>query len=495
MTAALRLELIDVSKRFGDMLANDAVSLQVEPGEIHALLGENGAGKSTLMKVLYGVHSPDSGSILWNNREVDIADPNAARQLGIGMVFQHFCLIDRLSVRENLQLALPELELASIERRFSELRDRLQLAVDLDASVSTLSAGERQRVEILRCLMADVQLLILDEPTSVLTPLEVGTLIKTLKLLAAEGCSILFISHKLAEVEQLCDRATILRAGQVTGSVVIAETDRAQLVAMMMGQTPPEKPAPTLSVVGDTVLDARFERCGRLQAAELKLAAGQIAGIGGVAGSGQEALVDLISGEQSVSCGELTYLGNDIRHASVAKRRQLGLRTLPVDRLGRAAAAGLSLKENMLLTHSHHAPLQQGAWVDWQRLGRATAAAVTEFDIKTPSESAPARDLSGGNLQRFLVARELLGKPRLLVCYNPTWGVDPAAAARIHQALLSARDAGAAVLLLSEDIDELFQLCDLLGALCNGHLSPLLNKADATPELMGRWITEQADAC
>ena len=241
------------------------------------------------------------------------------------------------------------------------------------------------------------------------------------------------------------------------------------------------------------MLRARFENCGRLKSAELELTAGQIVGIGGVAGSGQDTLVDLISGEQTVTQGELFYLGQDVRAESVAARRRRGLRTLPVDRLGRAAAAGLNLQENLLLTHSDHTPLQEGAWIDWRKLASATDSAVEAFDIQTASNMAAARDLSGGNLQRFLVARELLGQPRLLVCYNPTWGVDPGAAARIHQALLSAREDGAAILLLSEDIDELFLLCDRLGALCNGRLSPVLDTSAVTPALMGRWMTEQSE--
>jgi len=492
--APARLELIGISKRFGDTLANDSISLRVQPGEVHALLGENGAGKSTLMKVLYGVHTPDSGSILWHNREVDIADPNAARRLGIGMVFQHFCLIERMTVFENLQLALPELKAAALQQRFDALRQRLGLQVRLEDRVGQLSAGERQRVEILRCLMADVELLILDEPTSVLTPGEVQTLIATLRLLADDGCSILFISHKLVEVQQLCERATVLRAGRVVGSVRVAESDRAGLVAMMMGEAPPAAARPPLNVIGETLLSLQADNCGRLRAARLELAAGEIVGIGGVAGSGQETLQDLVSGEQRLPQDRVRFMGEDIGHLSVQQRRLRGVRSLPVDRLGRAAAAGLSLAENFLLTHYGQGPLQQGPWVDWRRPAGAARQAIADFAISAPSEHAPARDLSGGNLQRFLVARELAGQPRLLVCYNPTWGVDPTAASRIHEALQDARRAGAAILLLSEDIDELFSLCDRLGALCNGVLSPLLPRNEVTTELMGRWMTEHAEA-
>ncbi len=490
--ASPRLELLGIRKQFGDKLANDDVSLRVGPGEIHALLGENGAGKSTLMKVLYGVHRPDQGAILWNNREASISDPNAARRMGIGMVFQHFCLVDRLSVFANLQLALPELTDTAIRDRFTALRERLQLDVELESMIASLSAGERQRVEILRCLMSNVELLILDEPTSVLTPQEVQSLIHTLKLLASEGCSILFISHKLAEVEQLCDRATILRAGKVAGSVAVASTDRTQLVAMMMGDAQPESAQHTLRIAGDSVLDIRLEACGPLHNAELTLAAGEIVGIGGVAGSGQETLVDLLSGEQSVADGALRYLGDDIGSLSVAERRSLGIRSLPVDRLGRAAAPNLSLTENFLLTHYGQASLQQGASIRWSEVRRAARQAIADYDVSTPSENTLARDLSGGNLQRFLVARELQGKPRVFISYNPTWGVDPAAAARIHRALMLARDQGAAILLLSEDIEELFLLCDRLGALCNGSLSPVLNRSSVTTEQMGKWMTEDS---
>ncbi len=485
-----RLALERISKRFGSKLANDRLSLAVQPGEIHALLGENGAGKSTLMKVLYGVHAPDCGRILWNGREVNIPDPGAARKLGIGMVFQHFCLVERLNVLDNLRLALPELADVEIRQRFDALGERLQPRVGLAARVSDLSAGERQHVEILRCLMADVALLILDEPTSVLTPQEANALMGALRRLAADGCSILFITHKLVEVELLCDRATVLRAGQLVGTVPLAETSRAELVSMMLGKSltapharPPAKP-------GRTLLSARLENCGRLKQARFSLRAGEITGIGGVAGSGQQELLELISGERPLATGCLRFVGQDISGASVRRRRALGIRSLPVDRLGRGAVASLSLAENFLLTHNGPGALADRPWINWAGVGDRAEQALAEHDIRAVSATTPAGELSGGNLQRFLVARELWGQPRLLACHNPTWGVDPAATARIHQRLLDACAAGAAVLVLSEDINELFSLCDRLGALCNGRLSPVRRKAAVTAELMGRWMTE-----
>ncbi len=484
-----RLVLERISKRFGDKRANDRISLEVRPGEIHALLGENGAGKSTLMKVLYGVHAPDGGRILWQGREVGIPDPSAARQLGIGMVFQHFCLIERLNVRDNLRLALPELPEDEIRRRFERLGERLQLKARLTARVSELSAGERQRVEILRCLMADVALLILDEPTSVLTPAEAAALMRALKRLADDGCSILFVSHKLAEVERLCDRATVLRGGQWVGTVPLAETSRAELVAMMIGKTlasPPVRPrAPT----GETLLKARFGQCGRLKRAEFSLRAGEIVGIGGVAGSGERELLELISGERRGAADRLVFLGQEIGADPVQRRRALGIRSLPLDRIGQGAVPSLSLAENFLLTHHGRGALIDGPWVNWAEVGARAEQAMAGYDIRAASSATPAGELSGGNLQRFLVARELLGEPRLLACHNPTWGVDPAAKSRIHEGLLEACAAGAAALLLSEDIDELFSLCDRLGALCDGRLSPVLPKAEVTPEVMGHWMT------
>ncbi len=489
-----RLVLERISKRFGNKRANDRISLDVRPGEIHALLGENGAGKSTLMKVLYGVHAPDGGRILWQGREVGIADPSAARQLGIGMVFQHFCLIERLNVQDNLRLALPELTEGEIQRRFERLGERLQLKASLTARVSALSAGERQRVEILRCLMADVTLLILDEPTSVLTPPEATALMDALKRLAEDGCSILFISHKLAEVERLCDRATVLRGGKWVGTVPLAETSRSELVAMMIGTTlaspaarRPRAPA------GGTALKARFGKCGRLKRAEFSLSAGEIVGIGGVAGSGEQELLELISGERRGAAHRLVFFGREIGAAPVQRRRALGIRSLPLDRIGQGSVPSLSLAENFLLTHHGRGAWIDGPWVNWAKVGARAERALAEYDIQAASSATPAGELSGGNLQRFLVARELLGEPRLLACHNPTWGVDPVAKSRIQEGLLNACAGGAAVLLLSEDIDELFSLCDRLGALCNGHLSPVLPKAEVTPEIMGHWMTGHGD--
>ena len=488
-----RLVLERISKRFGNKRANDRISLEVRPGEIHALLGENGAGKSTLMKVLYGVHAPDGGRILWQGREVSIPGPGAARQLGIGMVFQHFCLIERLNVQDNLRLALPELTEGEIQRRFERLGERLQLKASLRARVSGLSAGERQRVEILRCLMADVTLLILDEPTSVLTPPEATALMRGLKRLAQDGCSILFISHKLAEVERLCDRATVLRGGKWVGTVPLAETSRAELVAMMIGKTLASLPARPRAPAGETLLEARFGKCGRLKRAEFSLSGGEIVGIGGVAGSGEQELLQLISGERRGAAHRLVFFGQEIGAAPVQRRRALGIRSLPLDRIGQGAVPSLSLAENFLLTHHGRGAWIDGPWVNWAEVGARAEQALAGYDIQAASSATPAGELSGGNLQRFLVARELLGEPRLLACHNPTWGVDPVAKSRIHEGLLNACAAGAAVLLLSEDIDELFSLCDRLGALCNGHLSPVLPKAEVTPEIMGHWMTGHGD--
>lgn len=483
-----RLELLNISKRFGDTLANDRVSLRVMPGEIHALLGENGAGKSTLMNLLYGVLQPDGGSILWNNRETVVSDPARARTLGIGMVFQHFSLIERLSIRDNLCLALGEYTLEEIEQRFAQVQQRFGLAVDLSARVVDLSAGQRQRVEILRCLLQDIQLLILDEPTSVLTPDEVYELMALLRDLAEQGCSILFISHKLNEVQALCHRATVLRGGRLAGEVNLESSSLSEITTLMLGAALPETEFAAVETDGDVVLSLRHDAGATLKSAQLCIAAGEIVGIGGVSGSGQDELIDIISGE--IPClGDLRYAGACIKSMGVAVRRSLGIATLPVDRLGRGASPGLNLAENYLLTHSHLRADLGGWFPDWSQYHQHAQRVIDDYQIKAASTSVTASELSGGNLQRFLFGREMARQPRLLACYNPTWGVDPAAAARIHQELVKARDAGAAVLVISEDIDELFRISDRMGALCSGRLSAVLPRAQVSRNLMGEWMT------
>jgi len=503
--SAPRLELSAISKRYPGCQANDRIDLRIQPGEIHALLGENGAGKSTLMKIIYGVTQPDSGALLWEGRPVQVRDPAQARALGIGMVFQHFSLFETLSVAQNIALALgraagtPQ----QLEPRIREVSRRYGMHVEPQRLVHSLSIGERQRVEIVRCLMQDIRLLILDEPTSVLTPLEVDELFVTLRRLAAEGCSILFISHKLAEVRALCQNATVLRAGRVSGACVPAECSDLELARLMVGTaegleaTYPKAlgTAPFLQIRGlDWPNPAPFGMS--LKGLELEVRSGEIVGIAGVAGNGQDELLALLSGEQrlpAANAGALCFAGQPVGQLAPDARRALGQAFVPAERLGHGAVPELSLADNALLTAFQQGLLSRGM-IRGQRVLALANEIIRRFAVKTPDAHSAARSLSGGNLQKFILGREILQNPKLLVAAHPTWGVDVGAAAAIHRALIALRDAGAAILVISEDLDELFQISDRLGALCGGRLSPLKATAETQTVEVGRWMAGQFDS-
>ncbi|MGE8189277.1 ABC transporter ATP-binding protein [Pseudomonas sp. NPDC086278] len=500
-----RLQLRRISKRYPGCLANDAVDLSIAPGEIHALLGENGAGKSTLMKIIYGVIHADSGELIWQGQRVTMRNPAQARGLGIGMVFQHFSLFETLSVAQNIALAMgasagtPK----QLEPKIREVSRRYGMALEPERLVHSLSIGERQRVEIIRCLMQDIRLLILDEPTSVLTPQEADELFVTLRRLAAEGCSILFISHKLGEVRALCHSATVLRGGRVAGHCVPSQCSDRELAKLMVGEA-----AELITDYPKVVGGEAFLRVSglswhnpdpfgcSLKDIDLQVRSGEIVGIAGVAGNGQDELLALLSGEQRLSRGD----GAVIRFGTQAvadlrpdARRKLGLAFVPAERLGHGAVPQMSLADNALLTAFQQGLVSHGLI---QR-GKVQALAdeiIRRFGVKTPNAQTPARSLSGGNLQKFILGREILQQPKLLVAAHPTWGVDVGAAATIHRALIALRDAGAAILVISEDLDELFQISDRLGALCSGRLSPLRATVDTRLIDVGGWMAGQFDA-
>src|SRR5690554_223552 len=498
----MRLELLSITKAYPGCVANDGVSLKVAPGEIHALLGENGAGKSTLMKIIYGVIKPDSGQMIWNDREVAISGPAHARQLGMGMVFQHFSLFETLSVAENIALYLTPAEygtLAQLRERILAVGEEYGLAINPDRLVHTLSVGEQQRVEIIRCLLQDIQLLILDEPTAVLTPPEVQQLISTLKKLAQKGCSILFISHKLHEVNALCDRATILRDGKVTGSCIPAETSANDMARLMLGDElelqdsmPGGQAGSALLTLKDVELKPRNNFAIHLRNINLTLHSGEIVGLAGVAGNGQDELVELINGELKADGGKLSLQTTDIGSFGVQQRRKLGLATVPADRIGRGTVAGMSLTENNLLT-SYITQGTKSGLVNWNKIRERTSRIIDDFKVNTPSLETAARSLSGGNLQKFIIGREIHQNPQVLVCFHPTWGVDVGAANLIHQQLIRLRDAGAAILVITEDLDELYLLSDRLGAICGGRLSPVQPKAEVPLAQLGQWMTGAFD--
>jgi simple sugar transport system ATP-binding protein len=492
-----RLELANITKQYPGCLANDRISITLMPGEIHALLGENGAGKSTLVKTIYGVVSPDKGDIIWNGREVNIKSPSIARDLGIGMVFQHFSLFETLTVSQNIELCLSKSQLNNIgdlAQRITQLSEEYGLNVDPSRYVHSLSIGERQRVEIMRCLVQSVKLLILDEPTSVLTPQEVAGLFNVLRTLSKEGCSILFISHKLHEVTEVCHKATILRGGKVVDTCVPSEETPATIAKMMVGDLADQdagysKKEGTVEVfnVNDLSLPSKQPFGTALKNINFDLKAGEILGIAGVAGNGQDELMAIISGEDERNVKNALTLGKlKIGHLHAGERRQLGMAYVPEERLGRGAVPDMSLTENTLLTHS--TGFVKNGLVQWQSIKEYTTELIGKYKVKCHGEFSEAQSLSGGNLQKFIMGREIGQHPKVLICAHPTWGVDVGAALAIHQALLELRDQGAAILLISEDIDELFLLADRMAAVCDGYLSPLVKTEETNIDQIGQWM-------
>ena len=498
-TAAMtpRLELTGITKAYPAVVANDGIDLRVMPGEIHAILGENGAGKSTLMKIIYGVTKADAGSMAWNGAPVTVANPARARQLGIGMVFQHFSLFETLTVTENIALAVENSrDLEALATRISEVSERYGLPLDPRRLVHSLSVGERQRVEIIRCLLQDPKLLIMDEPTSVLTPQAVQRLFETLRLLADEGCSILYISHKLDEIKALCHAATILRAGKVTGFADPRRETPSGLARMMIGQDLPvcTRPEPgeggeeRLVIAGLTVPAA--DRFGTdLEDIRLTVHGGEIVGIAGISGNGQQELLAALSGEAaSGEADRIRIDGRAVARLDAAKRRDLGLVFVPEERLGRGAVPKMSLSDNALLTGHRMGMLRRGL-IAFGPVRTYAEACVRDFKVSCGGIQAEAKSLSGGNLQKFIVGRELMQEPRLIIVAQPTWGLDVGAAAAIRQALIDRRNAGTAVLVISEELDELFEICDRIAVIANGRLSPAKLTAETNVEEIGLWMS------
>jgi general nucleoside transport system ATP-binding protein len=498
-TISPRLQLRGMTKRFGALVANDAIDLTVQPGEIHALLGENGAGKSTLMKTIYGAHAPDEGSIAWNGQQVAIASPQHARALGISMVYQHFSLFESLTVAENVWLGQDKtLSLTTVTQRMATISEQYGLALEPLRRVHSLSVGERQRVEIVRALLTQPELLILDEPTSVLTPQAIDKLFVTLRQLAAQGCSIVYISHKLDEIRELCTACSVLRGGKVVAKVDPRTQSAADLSRLMIGAAPPE-----ISRIAATTGDVRLTVQGLdlkrdtpfgtdLQAIALQVRAGEVVGIAGVSGNGQAELMRALSGEVLGASDDSIRIGNQsVVNALPQARRALGMAFVPEERLGRGAVPALSLAENILLTQADSITVRGRpvALVHKTTLIARAQAIIAQYSVKAAGPQAQAGSLSGGNLQKFIVGRELSSKPTLLLIAQPTWGVDVGAAAVIHEAIVQLKTAGCGVLLVSEDLDELLILSDRVHVIAKGKLSPSLGAAQATREQIGLWMS------
>jgi general nucleoside transport system ATP-binding protein len=490
-----RLHLSCISKSYPGVVANKDISLTVLPGEIHALLGENGAGKSTLVKIIYGSVKPDEGAVNFDGSTVHVHNPHEARALGISMVFQHFSLFETLSVAENVWLGLDKhLTLTEVTERIVAKAGEYGLDIDPARPVHTLSVGEMQRVEIIRALLTNPKLLILDEPTSVLTPQAVEKLFVVLKKLSSEGCSILYISHKLHEIRELCTACTVLRLGRVTGHCNPQKESNASLSRMMIGAEPPALEH-RAAKVGDVVLDVkqltlpRIDQFGmNLNAVSLNVRAGEVVGIAGVSGNGQRELMYALSGEDTrADAAMVTLFGKNVAHLGPAERRSMGLQFVPEERLGRGAVPSMSLAHNLMLTRNN--AISKTGWIRVKHLTKQAEGIITRFNVKASGSQATAKSLSGGNLQKFIVGREIEADPKLFIVSQPTWGVDVGASAQIRGAILALRDAGCAVLVVSEELDELFEISDRLHVMAKGQLSPALRREDATVSIVGEWMS------
>jgi len=494
------LEVHGLTKVFGELVANDHLDLKIDAGEIHALLGENGAGKSTLVKMLYGSLQPTSGSISWQGQVQTIPNPSYARSIGIGMVFQHFSLFESLTVADNIVLSLgPEYSVEQIAKDAERLSQEYGLPLKADSIIGDLSVGERQRVEIVRCLLQNPKLIILDEPTSVLTPQEADNLFVTLMRLRDEGRSILYISHRLEEVKTLCDRATVLRHGKLISQCDPRKETAASLASMMVGSDVAEieRPKSTVTHHGETLLalenaslPAATPFSIALKDINFKVEAGEVVGIAGVAGNGQSELFSLLSGEELTDEHSVQLRGKSVGNLSVNQRRKMGAAFVPEERLGHGAVPGLSLTDNMLL--SRHASDS----IAFQRFGRigmiwnkmvtqSTERVCEAMDVRKSSENPPASALSGGNLQKFIMGRELDRQPSVIVINQPTWGVDAGAAQRIRQALIDLARSGSAVLVISQDLDEIFEISDRILVMHDGILAEAGNASGVSREKIG----------
>ena len=487
------LQLKNISKAFPGVLANDAVDLSIADGEIHALLGENGAGKSTLVKIIYGYYSADSGEVLWMGNPIKVSSPAQARQMGIGMVFQHFSLFDALTVRENIELAIGAGKTGDeLSQDIAQVSTAYGLGLDPDRDIFSLSVGERQRVEIVRCLLQSPKLLIMDEPTSVLTPQEADSLFEVLQKLAAEGCAVLYISHKLEEIRKLCHNATILRYGKVVAQCDPSEVDTRSLAEMMIGKSL-KSPSYTSRSTGVPVLKVRnlsrvaeTERSISIRSINFEVCEGEIFGIAGVAGNGQTELMELLSGE--VLCADnavISIKSVDCARLGIRERRSLGAAVVPEERLGHGAVGKMSLIENAFLSGHERFQLSNHLWMNYANARTYTKRTCDEFDVRHAGIQADAGSLSGGNLQKFLIGREILQNPLVMLASQPTWGVDAGSQLAIHKALVDLADNGTAVLVISQDLDELLGICHRVAVMFAGTLSAAHPVSTLTAEKIG----------
>ncbi len=491
------LELRNITKMFPGVLANDHIDMTLQKGEIHALLGENGAGKTTLMNVLYGLYAQDEGEIFIQNQSIEIQDPNDAIAQGIGMVHQHFMLVPVLTVTENVMLGVESikngifLDRATAARRIRQISEQYGLEVDPDAYVKNLPVGIQQRVEIIKLLYREADILILDEPTAVLTPQEVEDLFKVIQSLVDQGKSVIFITHKLKEVMSIADRITVLRNGRVVGTTKPEETTEKELAAMMVGREVVLQVEKEVARVGDVVLKVEdlhvMDDRGNaaVQGVSFDVCGGQILGVAGVQGNGQTELVEALTGLRKASEGQVRILDNDLTNVSPRRVLEQGVAHVPEDRQKDGLVLSFPVADNLVLNTYYIPPFAHLGMMDDKSIMEAAEKRVREFDVRTPSVMTPVSSLSGGNQQKVIVAREFSRPIQLLIASQPTRGLDVGSIEYIHRRIIEKRDEGTAVLLVSSELDEVMGLADLIAVMYEGEIVDILPAAQATREEIG----------
>ncbi len=492
------LSMVNITKRFPGVVANSKVSFEVRAGEVHALLGENGAGKTTLMNILYGLYQPDEGSIQLNGEAVRLRSPKDAMNKGIGLVAQHFHLARKHTVAENISLGLQDTSFLFpthiTEQRILELGSKYKLSVNPRAYIWQLSPGEQQRVEILKALIQGARLLILDEPTSVLTPQEATALFDVLQRMKEAGEAVIFISHKLDEVMSIADRITVLRKGAVVGTLDKQEATPNKLAQMMVGREmsglrPKQRPASDKTILQLKDIYLKNEKgVDALREINLELKQGEILGVAGVAGNGQAELIELLTGLHAAAKGSILLSGQDITKQNAKQRFESGVAHIPEDRNHMGVVPSMSVAENFVLRQYRYQPFSKSGLLNWEAVHDFAEISIKDYEVATPSQDTPTRLLSGGNVQKIILARELSGNPKLIVASHPTYGLDVSATALTHDLLLKQRECGAGVLLISEDLDELFKLSDRIAVMYIGKIVAIVDAATARREDVGLYM-------